>query len=443
MNPTDAAGTDLAHRSGVRAGTTSTTLRHTIGGAGPREHVAAWNQSWPRALPMAVVAGGLLALAGFPWIRAAGVFSVYVAVGLMQLFAGDRLATGPRPWLVLAVGLVLQGFAMALTGGITSPLLPMPVMAAVLTFAVHGRSPASSVLIGVAVAVAVVLAVLPDAVTGPPIAAPYGALLRVWAFAFALFVARSAAYVLSDAHKKTGASRDRLRDDLLAAVTARAKSLESIGAKVAHELKNPLAAVKGLVQLLSRSAADERSQERLRVVSTEITRMEAILRDYLSFSRPLDALQIAPTDLTALCSDVFAVLEARAIHASVVVDLTGENVTVAADPRRLKEALLNLVANAIEATPEGGSVEVHVAETATGATITIRDTGKGMSAEALERIGTPFFTMRDGGTGLGVVLARAVVVQHGGELKFASEVGRGTTVTITLLAEPPAVGSAK
>src|SRR5262249_39381298 len=141
--------------------------------------------------------------------------------------------------------------------------------------------------------VASTLALLPAVVTGPRIAAPYDQGLRLAAFAFAVAIARSATFALTDAHRMTGASRDRLRDDLLAAVTARAKSLEAIGAKVAHELKNPLAAVKGLVQLLSRSAADERSEERLRVVSSEIARMEAILRDYLSFARPLDDLQVA------------------------------------------------------------------------------------------------------------------------------------------------------
>lgn len=106
--------------------------------------------------------------------------------------------------------------------------------------------------------------------------------------------------------------------------------------------------------------------------------------------------------------------------------------TVEADPRRLTEALLNLVANAIEATPPGGEVVVEVRPAGDQAEIVVRDTGRGMPADTLKRIGTPFFTTRDDGTGLGVVLARSVIAQHGGSLRYESEPGRGTRVKVTL-----------
>src|SRR5262249_53372720 len=104
----------------------------------------------------------------------------------------------------------------------------------------------------------------------------------------------------------------------------------------------------------------------------------------------------------------------------------------AGDPGRLKEALLNLTANALEATPSGGSVTVAVEPDGEGAQITIADTGRGLGAAELARVGTPFYSTRAGGTGLGVVLARTTIGQHGGALRYASEAGRGTTVTITL-----------
>ena len=102
---------------------------------------------------------------------------------------------------------------------------------------------------------------------------------------------------------------------------------------------------------------------------------------------------------------------------------------------------MNLLANAIEATPSKGSVTVEIGRVGDGAEIMIRDTGKGIAPDVLSRIGTPFFTTRDGGTGLGVVLARAVANHHGGELKYASEVGRGTTVTMILPSHPMPRGS--
>jgi signal transduction histidine kinase len=130
-----------------------------------------------------------------------------------------------------------------------------------------------------------------------------------------------------------------------------------------------------------------------------------------------------------------AVLSARADHAAVALSSRGD-ATVEADPRRIREAVLNLVANAIEATQAGGEVVVAVRRAGDVAEIVVRDSGRGMSPETLRRLGTPFFTTRDEGTGLGVVLARSVVAQHGGTLTYDSEPGRGTTATIVLPARP-------
>ena len=124
-------------------------------------------------------------------------------------------------------------------------------------------------------------------------------------------------------------------------------------------------------------------------------------------------------------------LSARADEARVRLYAQGD-ATLAADPRRLKEALINLVANAIEATPAGGEVAVEVWRADEEVEIVVRDTGRGMAAETLRRIGTPFFTTRDDGTGLGVVLARSVIAQHGGSLRYESEPGKGTRVSVTL-----------
>ena len=92
----------------------------------------------------------------------------------------------------------------------------------------------------------------------------------------------------------------------------------------------------------------------------------------------------------------------------------------------------DLVANAIEATPPGGEVVVEVRPSAGRAEIMVRDTGRGMPPETLRRLGTPFFSTREGGTGLGVVLARSAIALHGGSLDYESEPGRGTTARATL-----------
>ncbi len=204
-----------------------------------------------------------------------------------------------------------------------------------------------------------------------------------------------------------------------------------MGAKVAHELKNPLTAVKALVQLGLRNPAETASHERLTVVEREVTRMEEILRSYLSSARPFEEVKPARVDLGPLVSDVLGALSARAHEAGVRLFLRGE-ATVEADRRRLEEALLNLVANGIEATPPGGEVVVEVGRSAEEIQIAVRDTGRGMAPEALRRLGTPFFTTRQEGTGLGVVLARSVIALHGGTLRYESQPGKGTTVRATL-----------
>jgi signal transduction histidine kinase len=160
--------------------------------------------------------------------------------------------------------------------------------------------------------------------------------------------------------------------------------------------------------------------------------METILNEYLSFSRPLEDIKPEAIDLNALARDVLDVLDGRAVGAGVSLALEGAAPRVQGDPRRLKEALINLVSNAIEATPSGGSVTLRVRSTAGGVQLDVRDSGRGIAPEDLERIGTSFFTTRANGTGLGVVLAQGVITQHGGSLAYASAVGKGTTATITL-----------
>ncbi|WP_242342687.1 ATP-binding protein [Anaeromyxobacter terrae] len=223
----------------------------------------------------------------------------------------------------------------------------------------------------------------------------------------------------------------RLRTAPDSEAIARAQDLEQRCLEVAHELKNPLTGVKALVQLGLRAPAESPSHERLALIEREVTRMQEILRRYLSLARSLE--EVAPTRLALgpLVESALCVLSARASAARVRLSTRG-NATVEADPRRLEEALVNLVANGIEATPPGGEVIVEVCARGGEAEIVVRDTGRGMAPETLHRLGTPFFTTREDGTGLGVVLARAAIAGHGGSLRYESEPGKGTTVRATL-----------
>src|SRR5207237_8465907 len=160
------------------------------------------------------------------------------------------------------------------------------------------------------------------------------------------------------------------------------------------------------------------------------------------FSRASEKLRRERFSLGALADEVMAILGAQATSAGIALRRAGE-AQVEADPRRLREALFNLVANALDATARGGRVEVKIGQRDGLAQVEVRDSGRGMAPEVLERVGTPFFTTREQGTGLGVAMARAAFRQHGGSLGYRSEAGRGTTVvgTLPLQQERRAIGA--
>jgi signal transduction histidine kinase len=391
-------------------------------------------------LPVATVIVSLLLLAHHPFPRVMAVVAAYTAyLGFQiahwwQLRSTGKVA-GNALFLANIVTFSFIAVNVVATGGLTSPLAPslLPMMMANLV--AYGRSRESAFSAWYTAGVVLVVAFLPPSVIGPRPIFPYDVMITGISLLFTVYMLYTSVVKVADALNAGEVKLDRMREDVLAAAEQRGQALESIGAKVAHELKNPLASIKGLVQLLARKAEDDRSKERFEVVISEVTRMEAILRDYLSFSRPLENLRPESVDVARLVDDVFAVLEARAAASRVTLRRAGDAPTVCADPRRLKEALLNLLSNAIEAT-EDGAIDVSIVQREDGAEVRVADTGRGIPAASLERIGTPFFTTRAGGTGLGVCLARAVVAQHGGELRYESQEGRGTTAIMTLPAIP-------
>lgn len=338
----------------------------------------------------------------------------------------------------LAITAVALGVACAVTGGITSPALPLLFAPSVVSFAAFGRQRRSVASFALLVALVLGLAALPENVPFPPIPSPWAALLLVLFTLTAAVLLLVGVSSLSDAFQRTSTRLERMQDALAEETEARGRTLEAVGARVAHELKNPLTAIKSLVDLLSRGAADDAARSRFAVVGSEIARMEAILREYLDFSRPLSEARPIVAPLDALVDDVLSVLEARASRAGVQLRRDGQPLHVLVDPQLLKQAFLNLLGNALEATSPGGMVRVHWESALERASVWIDDTGHGMDAPVLARVGTPYFTTRRDGTGLGVAVARAIVSQHGGHLRFESAPGRGTSATFDLPLASPA-----
>jgi signal transduction histidine kinase len=396
--------------------------------------------------PFALLAVTTLAAAGVPR-RQLVMVGCAIALAVLAFWAeARRLRRRPLGEAALlrslAATLAVLGLACAGTGGLGSPLLPLLFAPAVTVFAAFGRTRASAGILVAAVALVAALGALPAGVPFPALPRTAHAVLAAGATVTALLLLRTSVAGLTDAYLRSADRLDRMRQDVVEDAAARLRSLEAIGARVAHEVRNPLAAVKGLVRLLARAVpeSDERARKRFDVVEGEIERMETLLNEYLSFSRPLDELRLEATDLGALLDDVASVMEARAAEAGVSLRRDGDRggpVVVQADGRRLKQAIINLAANALEATPAGGTITLSVRALAAGAEIRVVDDGRGMPPELLGRLGKPFVSGREGGTGLGLVVTRTTVRQHGGELAFNSEAGRGTTVRLQL---PPFPG---
>jgi len=192
---------------------------------------------------------------------------------------------------------------------------------------------------------------------------------------------------------------------------------------------------------MARSTGDAKTAERLAIVAQEADRLQGIVDGFLGFTRGLDDLRPAPTRPYEIAHELLLLLETRAGDMGVTLEVLGdERAEVIADARKLRQALLNIVLNALQASPRGAKVTIAVAR---GGPETVRirvvDRGVGMSKQVLERIRKPYFTTRAGGSGLGVAIARALVEQHEGQMLIESEPDKGTTVSIELPTAGPAV----
>ena len=320
--------------------------------------------------------------------------------------------------------------AVAATGGCISPLLPLIAVPIAISWTM-ARPQLRDVVLG---AITIAVLVLLFLYRAPPVAFSTGelALLAGWSTILTTWAIGRRISQLVELQHSQAACLSRVREGALVDAEGRRRGMELMTTKLAHELKNPLAAIKSLVQVEAKQADDDKSQRRLEVVMSEVDRIGALLREYLDVARPVVDASVTRVQLGELMSDVSALVTGRAEAAGVTLAVEGQDGALHADGRLLKEALVNVVCNAIEATPPGGEVTVQYGVSERGARIVIRDTGRGMSKATAARIGTPFFTTRENGTGLGVAIAKTAIAQHGGTLEYQSTPGIGTIATIAL-----------
>jgi signal transduction histidine kinase len=215
----------------------------------------------------------------------------------------------------------------------------------------------------------------------------------------------------------------------------RLKSVGILASGMAHEIRNPLAAINTFVEYLPQKYDDPKFREDFqRILKTEVGRIKGIVQDLLDFSKP-HPLEKAHADLNQIVRDVLGLLSkdflAHRIKAAFGEDERAGDVLI--DPGRMKQALLNLIMNAIDAMKErGGELHVSTGVSNGAVRITVRDTGCGIAPDKLPRIFDPFFTEKDSGTGLGLAITHSIIDQHGGRIEVDSTAGKGTEFRIRL-----------
>jgi signal transduction histidine kinase len=212
-------------------------------------------------------------------------------------------------------------------------------------------------------------------------------------------------------------------------------------AGIVHDVKNPLAVIKGLSEELREElGSDPVVLEQLNAIRDNATRANTIVSDLMKFARQ-STPEMTRRDLRETVEASLRLTEYLARRAKVkyIPDLPAHSVLVTYDAQQLEQVLINLIQNAIQAMPNGGTLRVNLSQTETTVAIAVQDTGTGIAAENLPRVFDPFFTTKPEGegTGLGLSVSYGIVARHGGRINVESQVGEGTTFTILLPVEQP------
>lgn len=215
-------------------------------------------------------------------------------------------------------------------------------------------------------------------------------------------------------------------------------SLGKFSAQLAHEIRNPLASMRGAAQMLGDEAGGETRSARLsRILIREADRLHELVEDFLKFARPPPP-KLETLDLGRLISEIVEMLKADPLARGVTLEVVSGPILGLGDPAQLQQVVINLVRNALAAVGPGGKVKVFAAERNGRPEIRVWDSAGRIPPSELTRIFEPFYSTRQGGTGLGLSTAHTIVRSHGGEISVRSNPGEGTEFVVALQSAPRA-----
>lgn len=232
-----------------------------------------------------------------------------------------------------------------------------------------------------------------------------------------------------------GLYRYARREELHQIELARKENLAKLGemgAVLAHEIRNPLAGIKGFAQVIAKKPQEERNSAFAQSIVTEAVRLENLVNELLAYAGS-DGPARTPLDLAELLDHTVSLLAPEAAGLNVAIARESPaNLHLTGNRDRLEQVLLNLGRNALQAMPSGGVLEISALPAGRDAVITVKDSGFGISEQDLPMVFEPFFTTKARGTGLGLALCKKIVEEHDGSISLESRIDRGTTVTVTL-----------
>jgi signal transduction histidine kinase len=226
------------------------------------------------------------------------------------------------------------------------------------------------------------------------------------------------------------------------AIIERQEKLASLGvlsAGLAHEIRNPLTAIRFRLFSLNKLLPSSEAAEDAAVISNEITRLERILEDFLRFARPAEPERVG-VPAQRLLQETYDLMREPLQDAGITLDLRpGEPLWVDVDTAQIKQVLINLLKNAAESMEHGGAITLHaqterhgISSRQPAVALEVSDTGRGIPPDVQKRLFDPFFTTKESGTGLGLPIAARIVEKHGGVIRYRTHAGQGTLFKVVL-----------
>ena len=238
---------------------------------------------------------------------------------------------------------------------------------------------------------------------------------------------------LSETHRQLQSSFHQLRQaDRLSAVGQLAASL-------AHEIRNPLGSIEGAIDIVERTADEERRREFLGIIKKETRRLNGLLTNLLNFARPRTP-QIREAQVDTMVRTVADLTSHNAQQQGIQIrlDIAPDLPPVECDSEQIVQVLLNLTLNALQASPAGSQISISVERSRNMILMRVSDEGSGIAEVELDKIFDPFYTTKEGGTGLGLAVSYQILVQHGGGITAERNPGKGMTFILTLpIRQPP------